>query len=243
MTHTYQLTGMTCAGCEAKVNSLLSAVPGITGVNVSKESHTAILSMDQHISTSALQTALGGQDSKYHIAPAASAPKIETIEEPSASWVQTYKPILIIFFYITLLSSVLSLHEGQMHWMSFMSVFMGGFFLTFSFFKMLDLKGFAESYAMYDLVAGKIKAWGYLYAFTELALGLAYVTDFMPVLTNGITLIVMTVSIIGVLRSVLNKQKIKCACLGAVFNLPMSTVTIVEDGLMIIMSGLMLFLL
>jgi hypothetical protein len=52
----------------------------------------------------------------------------------------------------------------------------------------------------------------------------------------------MSVSIIGVLQSVLNKSKIKCACLGAVFQLPMSTVTIVEDGLMIAMSASMLFL-
>jgi hypothetical protein len=51
----------------------------------------------------------------------------------------------------------------------------------------------------------------------------------------------MSISIIGVLQSVLNKKKIQCACLGAVFNLPMSTVTIIEDALMIAMSGLMLF--
>ena len=50
----------------------------------------------------------------------------------------------------------------------------------------------------------------------------------------------MTVSIIGVLQSVFNKRKIQCACLGAVFNLPMSTVTIIEDLLMITMSGIML---
>jgi hypothetical protein len=50
----------------------------------------------------------------------------------------------------------------------------------------------------------------------------------------------MTISIIGVLQSVLNKKKIQCACLGAIFNLPMSTVTIIEDGLMIAMSGFMI---
>jgi hypothetical protein len=41
---------------------------------------------------------------------------------------------------------------------------------------------------------------------------------------------------------VLNKKKIQCACLGAVFNLPMSTVTIIEDALMIAMSGAMILL-
>ena len=50
----------------------------------------------------------------------------------------------------------------------------------------------------------------------------------------------MSISIIGVLQSVLNKKKIQCACLGAVFNLPMSTVTIIEDALMIVMSGIMI---
>jgi hypothetical protein len=50
----------------------------------------------------------------------------------------------------------------------------------------------------------------------------------------------MSVSILGVLQSVFDNKKIQCACLGAVFNLPMSTVTIIEDALMIVMSGYMI---
>jgi hypothetical protein len=121
-----------------------------------------------------------------------------------------------------------------------MQNFMAGFFLTFSFFKILDLKGFAESYASYDIVARHWRTWGYIYAFIELGLGLAFLLRFDPLLTNGVTFAVMSVSIIGVLQSVLNKRKIRCACLGAVFNLPMSTVTILEDALMIAMSGIMI---
>ena len=124
--------------------------------------------------------------------------------------------------------------------MVWMRHFMAGFFLVFSFFKFLNLKGFAESYVMYDVLAKKIPAWAYLYAFVEFGLGIAFLIDFNPILTNAVTLVVMTISIIGVLQSVLNKQKIQCACLGAVFNLPMSTVTIIEDGIMILMSAAML---
>ena len=91
------------------------------------------------------------------------------------------------------------------------------------------------------LVAKRIKAWGFIYAFIELGLGIAYATNFQPLVINIVTLIVMTISIVGVLQSVLNKQKIQCACLGAVFYLPMSTVTIIEDGLMIAMSTFMLY--
>lgn len=93
---------------------------------------------------------------------------------------------------------------------------------------------------MYDIVAKKWKGWGYVYAFTELGLGIAFLTGFNPIVANAVTLVVMTVSIVGVLQSVLNKRKIKCACLGDVFNLPMSTITIIEDALMIGMSAAML---
>jgi hypothetical protein len=94
---------------------------------------------------------------------------------------------------------------------------------------------------MYDVIAKRIPVWGYVYAIIELGLGIGYLINFNPLLTNWITFIVMTISIVGVLQSVLNKKKIQCACLGAVFNLPMSTVTIIEDALMITMSGIMIF--
>lgn len=91
-----------------------------------------------------------------------------------------------------------------------------------------------------NIVAKRWNGYGYVYAFIELGLGVCYLTGVQPVLVNAITCIVMSVSIVGVFQSVLNKQKIKCACLGDVFNLPMSTITIIEDALMILMSGLML---
>jgi hypothetical protein len=121
-----------------------------------------------------------------------------------------------------------------------MQYFMAGFFLVFSFFKFLNLKGFAESYVMYDVLAKRIPIWAYLYAFIEVSLGMAYLINFNPLVTNIFTFTVMSLSIIGVLQSVFNKRKIQCACLGAVFNLPMSTITIIEDALMIVMSGYMI---
>ena len=233
MTHTYNVTGMTCGGCEAKVKRSLLMVPNVIEVELSKDKQSAAISMDKHISLSTFQYTL---DKKYSI----TAIENNEITEQSTSWFLTYKPILLIFGYISAISIIVATHQNTFNWMHAMNVFMAGFFLTFSFFKMLDLKGFAESYSTYDIVAKKLKSWGYVYAFIELALGFAYATNFQPIITNIVTLIVMSTSIIGVLQSVLNKRTIKCACLGAVFNLPMSTVTIIEDGLMIAMSGFML---
>lgn len=229
MTHTYKLTGMTCGSCESKVKSSLLMLPNITEVEVSKDTQSATITMDKHIALPILQNAL---DKKYSISVIEHS---ETTEQ-AKSWLATYKPILLIFGYITIISIIAATQNGNLNWMQAMNIFMAAFFLTFSFFKMLNLKDFAESYAMYDVVAKKVPLWGFIYPFAELALGISYAIGFQPIFTNLITLIIMSVSIVGVLQSVFNKRKIQCACLGAVFNLPMSTVTIIEDGLMIAMS-------
>ncbi len=233
MTHTYKVTGMNCSSCEAKVKNSLLMLPNVTEVEVSKEKQTATISMDKHIAIATFQNAL---PEKYSI----SAIEHNEAVEQAKSWLGTYKPILLIFAYITAIAVIAATNHGIFHWMQAMNIFMAGFFLTFSFFKMLDLKGFAESYSMYDIVAKKLIFWGFAYAFIELGLGIAYAINFNPLITNIVTLVVMLISIIGVLQSVLKKQKIQCACLGAVFNLPMSSVTIIEDALMISMSAIML---
>ena len=229
MKHTYQITGMTCGSCEAKVKSALLNVNKVTAVEVSKDNNSATITMDQHIGLSEFQNVL---DKKYQI----SAIHHNEAMEQSKSWFSTYKPVLLIFLYIFSVTALLEITAENIDLSRWMRHFMAGFFLTFSFFKMLNLKGFKDSYLMYDIIARKFPLWGYIYAFTELILGIAFLVNFNPIITNSMTFVVMSVSIIGVLRTVLNKKAIKCACLGDVFNLPMSTVTIIEDGLMIIMS-------
>lgn len=245
MEHTYTVTGMTCAGCQYKVQTLLGQVDGVTQADIDLTAGEAHLKMDKHVPTADLQGALKDypkyqlQEKQLQAIPSAVA--FET-DDPK-SWAQTYKPILLIFGYILVVSLIAGSTVLGFDELLAMRVFMAGFFLVFSFFKMLNLDAFADSYAMYDVIARKFKGWGYIYAFTELGLGLAYATDFYPVITNAVTFVVMTISIIGVLQSVLSKKTIRCACLGAVFNLPMSTVTIIEDGLMIAMSAVMLAML
>ena len=227
---------MTCNGCVAKVKSSLLLVPGVTEVEVSKDEASATISMDKHIALSTFQHALG---KKYTI----EAHLHSEAGETAKSWLQTYKPVLLIFAYVLALSVITAFRTPGDALMQGMNTFMAGFFLSSSFFKLLNLRGFADSYAMYDIIAKAFPAWGYVYAFLEVALGLAYATHFAPVLTNLITLLVMSVSLVGVLQSVLNKRKILCACLGDVFKLPMSSLTVIEDGWMILMSAGMLILL
>lgn len=176
MTHTYQLTGMTCSGCEAKVKSSLLKLPDIISVEVSKENNSAAINMNKHIPIELLQEAIGGINSKYQI----SSTQHAEVTEQTKGWFETYKPILLIFGYILFVSTLVQFAEGSFSILKWMQCFMAGFFLVFSFFKMLNLSDFANSYAMYDIIAKYVKVWGYVYAFIELGLGLAYATNFEP---------------------------------------------------------------
>lgn len=231
---------MTCAGCQAKVAGLLSAVDGVTAVRIDLAKEEASLDMLKHVPTRVLQDALKDHP-KYKLSDLdyeMHAPMVD--DDPPKSWFATYRPVLLIFGYITVIALIPAVNTGQFEWKTAMRIFMSGFFLSFSFFKMLDLRGFADSYSTYDIVAKRFWAWGIIYAFIELGLGISYALDFRPFLTNGVAFVVMTISLIGVMQAVLSRKKIRCACLGTGFDLPMTTITIIEDALMIVMSAIML---
>jgi cation transport ATPase len=245
MTRSFEVTGMTCEACEYKIQHLFSGLEGVKSVFVDKKTNTATVEMEKDIPLSNFQEVIKPY-SKYSVSDTTTKPSFIE-EEVTKTWFETYRPLLLIFSFISGVSIIKAFHSNifeteHFSWMYFMNNFMAGFFIVFSFFKFLNLKAFAESYAMYDLLAMKIPVYGFVYPFIELGLGLAYLTAFQPTFTNWATVIIMGFSTIGVIQSVMNKQKIRCACLGTVFNLPMSTVTIIEDLLMVGMAILMIII-
>jgi hypothetical protein len=138
------------------------------------------------------------------------------------------------------IAAIASFDAQTFSWHQWMRYFMAGFFIVFSFFKFLDLKGFARSYAMYDLLAKQWKGYGYVYPFLELGLGVLYLTAINLPATHVATIIIMGFSSIGVIRNMLSPNQVQCACLGTVFKLPLGNVTLVEDLLMVAMAGVML---
>jgi hypothetical protein len=152
-------------------------------------------------------------------------------------WYKTYFPVLLILAYLVVLVTLSQVKAGEWSWNQMMRHFMGGFFVVFSFFKLLNLSRFAAAYATYDIAAMHLRAYGYIYPFIEVWLGAAYMADFGGLTIDLVTLVVMTISTLGVVRSLLRKQAIRCACLGTIFNLPMSRITLIEDLLMVAMSA------
>lgn len=144
---------------------------------------------------------------------------------------KNFLPLIIIISTIIALTALLQLFHGWgIH--EAMYDFMGIFFVVFSFFKVINIKKFAEAYGMYDIIAKRFWLYAYLYPFLELALGIMYLARYKLFFANVTTLVLMTIGSIGVGYELYQKKEIVCACLGAVFKIPMTYVTLAEDLIM-----------
>jgi hypothetical protein len=161
--------------------------------------------------------------------------------DKSTKGIAQYKPLFIIVGLIALASiaSAWDIQSG-IAWLNAMYNFMAGFFLVFSGFKLLDVKGFAEGYSQYDLLAKHWHGYGLLYPFIELALGLGYILIPTSIALNMITVVLMVFSAAGVSIKIAKKEKFQCACLGTFIDVPLTYITIIEDIGMAIMAGSML---
>jgi len=149
---------------------------------------------------------------------------------------KSFVPLIIIFAFIIVFSVIASWWRQVFSYQSIMIDFMAGFFLVFGAFKLIKLSAFAEAYAMYDVIAKRAKAYGYIYPFVEIALGLAFLLRFEIVAVAWITLGLMIINSFGAYNGIRDKKVLMCACLGTVFKLPMSYVSLGEDLLMAAMA-------
>lgn len=156
-----------------------------------------------------------------------------------------YTPLIVAFTYIGIVAALLTIGDiqsGSFNIAETARYIMAGFFLVFSLFKFMDLKGFVDGYTTYDLLASRLRAYGYIYPGIELGLGIAMVVGFHPEWLLWFSIALMTFSGIGVLRKIAKKESVTCACLGTVLDVPLTSVTVIEDFGMVALALVMLFL-
>ena len=231
-------TDLRCAACVQAIAPLFDAAPEVLRWSADVSTPDKTLTVEGDGATLALVDGLLRQKGYRALGEmsAAAPPGLAAPAEPKES----YFPLALILLYLLGAVGLAEAASPAFDAMRAMNRFMAGFFLVFSFFKLLDLPAFAASFAGYDVVASRWPRYGYVYPFIELALGAAYLAQWQPIATNVATLVVMGIGTVGVTQSLLAKRRIRCACLGGIFNLPMSYVTLAEDLLMIAMALAML---
>jgi len=239
VTHTYDIIGMHCANCVQKITAAFQRVDGVLKADVTLAPPRAVVEMRHHVPDSRLNDALK-QAGAYRLAEEQSSAEALSVAADARTDNTSIFPLVLIVGYLVGTIGLIGWTTRDFSLHSLMTWFMGGFFLVFSFFKLLDLNGFVDAYRSYDVLAKASPAWAYAYPFVELALGVGYVANWNPFVLNSITLTLMLIGSIGVLRALLRRSAIRCACLGTALKLPMTTVTLMEDLGMAAMAAFML---
>lgn len=232
MNQKFTLTGMTCTSCETKVGELISAIPHVLSVEVSLENSEVSIASTEKISVQKIKQIL---PEKYDIQKQHFQPK--KTKQPS-KWNQL-KPLFLVFIYIG--SATLAMNYQKGITASAMMDFMGLFYIVFSFFKLLDLKGFQPSFSMYDPLAKHLPVYGWIYPFLETVLGVMFLARWQTDIALWATVLVLGTTTVGVAKTLFDNKKIQCACLGTALKLPMTEATLIENTVMIVMALLMLF--
>jgi len=183
-------------------------------------------------------------DQKYHKMPDGTIMQNDQMESvnKTQTW-QDYLPLITVFSYILGLTFILSFKTNSINdILEIMENFMGVWFIIFSLFKLINLKGFADGYSMYDIVAKRWFSWGYFYPFLELAFGVAYLILKSSLYLNILVLLTTVVSALGVFNNIRNGSKFQCSCLGTVLKIPLTKISLYENLLMAVMALTMIFL-
>lgn len=173
-----------------------------------------------------------------------SAPVFEDRGLGVITW-KSYMPLIVVIVLIGLTSGVLATRdawEGLFSLQATIEYFMIGFFLVFAGFKLLDLKGFAEGYSTYDLLAQKVFSYGYVYPFIEVAFGLLMILGIFRQEVLWAEVLVMGFSGLGVAIKLARREPFMCACLGTFLKVPLTKITLIEDFGMAALAALLLYL-
>lgn len=226
----YRVSGMRCQGCVAKVSQAIRTIGGVASVTVTLDPPMALVQATEHLPAAVLASATR----------AVGDYKLDESEDAAPADQPSLLPLAVIVGYLVGGVAIRALIGGDRSAHTLMNNFMGGFFVLFSLFKMIDLAGFARGFAAYDVIASRSREYALAYPFVELALGVAYLTGAWRVPVNLVTVCLMAVGSVGVARVLFSGRSVRCACLGAALKLPMTQVTLAENALMGMMALVML---
>ena len=146
-----QIYGMTCEGCKSSVEGKLGSLYGVDNVQVDLATGEAVIYSKNPISLSLIKETLPPKFSLIN----EEVVNLDTNGELTLkeSKIKQLKPLFIILGYILIVSILLNYKNWNLT--NAMLDFMGLFYIVFSFFKILDIKGFSMSFKMYDPFAKK----------------------------------------------------------------------------------------
>ena len=120
--------------------------------------------------------------------------------------------------------------------------FMGFSLSLLATLKLMDIESFAESFEKYDVITKRIKPYGKVYPFAELAIGLGFLSGIAPLVTGITSLFIGVSGGISVIKAVyIDKLALNCACVGGNSKAPLGIVSFTENAIMALMGGALIY--
>jgi len=154
--------------------------------------------------------------------------------------IRIYTPLISMVSLCVGFTVLMHFVRGYHDMIAVMHDLMGSLLVVFAVIKMIRWQGFVTAFRKYDPVAKKSNMYAVVYPLVELLLGCAYLFHIMPLLTYVFTIILSSINAIGVWKELQKKNPFPCACLGVVFSLPMTWVSLLENFFSILMAGVLL---
>lgn len=167
-----------------------------------------------------------------------SQPAFKQHQQDRGKRLKDYWPLLALIL-ISAVAALAISYSTQVTMLNWMHYFMGIFLSIFALLKLFHPSAFADGFQMYDLLAKKSRAYAYIYPYLELALGLGYLSFFLPQLVYVLTILLLGFGAIGVILALRKGLDINCPCMGSILDVPLSTVTLTEDIGMVFMALIM----
>ena len=146
--------------------------------------------------------------------------------------IKSYLPIIYIYF-STFLSVFFLQSFFNLSTREVIQYFLGIFVLIFAFFKIYNIKGFVKNFIEYDFISQKIKVYAYLFPFFELFFGLLFLLKIEILYLEFLCLALFSINTFSIFNALSKKKQFTCACLGGLFELPLSRVSLIENLTMI----------
>lgn len=223
----FKVIGITCKNCIRDISRSLKISSDIIKFNIDEKTHTLEIHSRNILDKKNIQGLLNEKfslvDHDFDKQNSFNNVKLTALF-----------PLILILSFIIISSILLNIDNFKIE--NLMFDYMGLFFIVFSFFKFLDLKSFVIAFKKYDPICKQFFYYGYTYPFVELALGGLFLFRLYTLLCLITTIIILTATTYGVVKSLKRKENIECACLGGVLKLPLTEATLIENIVMVTMA-------
>lgn len=144
-----------------------------------------------------------------------------------------------VFIFLILAATLMGTLDGfnGVEWIRW---FMGGFMIVFGGLKLIGIEVFVKVAPLYDLIARRIKPYKYIYPLIQVFLGLMFIIGLFQVFTSVVSLVFGLSSLLGMIQILSSRGPIRLSYLGTIIGLRFSTVSILENTIIVVLSTISL---